>query len=610
MHEREIESHELPPIIQFLSSLDLFKKLDQTALDDLAKSLTLLSIGGGQTLIQQGQTDASLYILFQGRLRVYIDAKEVADIALGQMVGEISLLTSQPRTASVKAIRDSTILKFSKEAFEKFKQKDREAVIDMAQMAIKRLISKPKPTQAGENIITICVGPAGTSNHIPFLRKLVDHLDKIKPTLFMTKERLNAHFGQEVAEAPIHHKDNLKINEWLNSLEEKWGYIVYEMESDLSPWTERCIRQADRLILVAEESISTELNEIEKQLFSQREESGIPSPYLDIVFLHPEKKASGTSLWLEKRPLDNYHHLRLNSEEDFGRLIRFLTGKAFGVVLNGGGIRGFSHAGVMKAFEELKIPIDFIGGSSAGAMVSAMYTVFGAEKTIEICLSKEVAKGSSDFTFPLISLLRGKNASDLYHKYGEEIMIEDTWTRFFCVSTNVSEGKLEIHQRGLIWKAVRASTSLPGIFPPLFNEKGDMLVDGSVLDNMPVGVMRKLLGGGKIFAVNCHMDIAPFPKLMFQETWFSGWKLLFQKWNPFRKKELQYPSILDILRTSLSIAAEELQKKMEKEADYLLKLDTSAYALLDYENREKIIALGYQKAKEELPTLFSKPPKI
>ena len=604
MHERAIETSELPHILTFLASLVHFKKLNRQALQDLAESLTIVSIGGGETLIHEGHVDSTLYILLHGRLSVWVQNKEIANISYGQMVGEISLLTNEPRTASVKAIRDSTVLKLSKESFEKFKEKEGEAVLEIAQMAIKRLIAKPKLTRPGENIITIAVAPSGKSNHTPFLKSLVGHLNKIKPTLLMNKERLNAHFGKEIAETRIDEVDHLKINEWLNSLEEKWGYIIYEMDRELSPWSTRCLRQADRLIFVAEEGMGPEMNEIETAIFSQKKGAAFSS-YLDLVFLHPQKKASGTSLWLEKRSVDNYHHLRLDSEEDFSRLIRFLTGNAFGVVLNGGGVRGFSHAGVMKAIDEMKLPVDFIGGSSSGALMAAMYVSVGADAAIKVCLEKKLWKASSDYTFPFLSLLRGKNACRIYERITGDLKIEDLWTRFFCTSTNVTQGALEIHTQGTLWVALRASSAIPGIYPPIFNDNGDMLVDGSVLDNMPVKVMRKLLGGGKILAVNCHADREYLPKFFLPETWFSGWKLLLHQWNPFRKK-ITIPTIVEILRTSLSIAAEQQQTKMEKEADHILQFQTSKYALLDYSNRHEIVEQGYQMTKSTLPNILSK----
>ncbi len=604
MHERRIEQEEVSQLVTFLASLDLFKNVESDALKDLIASMEFLFLGGGDTLIRQGEIDSTLYILWHGRMRVFVGEATVAEITVGQVVGEIALLTGQPRTATVKATRDSTLLKLTAATFKKFEKIHPEGVLEMAKMAIKRLIGHPRQIMPGENVSTIAIAPAGSSNPHPFLIRLVQELEKTKSTLLVNKERVNKHFGKEIAEVGLHDPDNVKINNWLNQLESEWGFLIYETDAEMSPWTERCLRQADLLILVAEETASKELNSIEQKVLTENNQ--VATPCIDIVFLHPEKKAEGTSLWLEKRPLDNYHHLRLHSEEDFARLIRFFTGKAFGVVLNGGGVRGFAHSGVLKALDELQVPIDFIGGSSAGALVAAMYARYDAKTAVEICKYKDLGRASSDYTLPLISLLRGKNLSDIYHRIAGELMIEDCWTRFFCVSTNVTEGKLEVHEKGLIWVALRASTSLPGIYPPVFDEKGDMLVDGGILDNMPVSVMRRLLGGGKILGVNCHMTMEPLAKMRFKERWISGWRLFFQKFSPFRKKRLRTPpSIFDILRTSLMIAAEEQQKKMEADADYLLKLDTSKFALLNFENREQIIEIGYKVALEQLPKLLN-----
>ncbi|HEY4254839.1 MAG TPA: cyclic nucleotide-binding and patatin-like phospholipase domain-containing protein [Chlamydiales bacterium] len=609
MIERPIPKEEIPDIISFLASLDLFKKLDRGALEALVQEMTLASIGGGETFIHEGKEDPTLYILLQGRLRVYSASGEGsdtfvdhADISVGEIVGEIAILTNFLRTASVRAVRDSLALKLNQKTFEAFEKSHPEEVVKIAKTAIRRVTHKPRPTQPGENVTTIAVIPAGKSNHVPFAERLAKELNQTKPTTLITKALCNERFSKEIAQAKLDEKESVEISQWFTSLEMQGGYLIYETDSEMTPWTERCIRQADRLFLVADSTLSPELNAIETELFNHK----TALSWVEMIFIHPKEETliAGSNGWLVSRAVNNYHHLTLSS--DFARLCRFLTGKAFGVVLSGGGARGFAHTGALKALQKLGIPIDFIGGTSMGSVVAGGYAKLGLEKMLDICYSKDFRKISKDYTFPIVSLLKGKEVSLFYERTYGESYIEDLRTRFFCVSTNVTHLAQQIHTQGLLKTAIRASTSIPALYPPIYDEEGNMLVDGGIVNNLPVDVMRKLLGGGKILAIDCQILGKRAPKKVSPHPWISGWKLLFQKINPFNKKKDLRDSLFDILRTSLGLSSLEKENRMGKEADFLLELDMSRYNLLDFKNAPQIVEIGYTQAMEKLPSILKK----
>jgi NTE family protein len=604
MIERQIQKEEIPDIVSFLLSLDLFKKLGASALEALVQKMSLASIGGGETFIYEGKEDPTLYILLQGRLRVYSvngeNFVDHADIALGEIVGEIAILVDLPRTANVRAIRDSLALKLDKKTFDAFEQSHPEEVIQMAKTAIRRITHKPRPTQPGENVKTIAVIPAAMSDHVPFIEKLVKELQQIRPTMIVNQKLCNEHFGKEIAQAKLDEGDNRIISQWFASLEIHGGYLIFETDREMTPWTERCIRHADRLFLVADADLSPELNSIEKELFQHR----TLLSWIELIFIHPkeETEISGTHNWLVSRSVNNYHHLTLSS--DFARLCRFLTGRAFGVVLSGGGAKGFSHAGALQALQELKIPIDFIGGTSMGSVIAGTYAKFGLEKTVELCHSNRFKKISKDYTFPLVSLLSGKAVSFLYEELYGESYIEDLKTRFFCVSTNVTNLTQQVHTQGLLKTAIRASTSIPALYPPIYDEEGNMLVDGGIINNLPVDVMRTLLGGGQILAIDCRILGKRNPKKISSHPWVSGWRLFFKRMNPFNKEKDLRDSIFDILRTTFTLSSLEKGIRMGKEADFLLELNMAGYTLLDFEDARDIVRIGYEQAIQKLPSIL------
>ncbi len=274
--QRSIMQEEIHNLVAFLSSLDLFCQLNKAALNDLVASMVLVSIGGGEVLIRQGDLDTTSYILLQGRLRVYVEKNQaedlkmaipVAEISIGEIVGEIALLTNQPRTGTVRAIRDSLLLKLDKATFEKFEKQHPHEVVEIAKTALKRLITKSHPTELGENTVTIAVAPAADSDHRPFIQLFVQELNKVKPTLLVNSETYRQFLEKEAVQTPCL-DSNERLIAWLQSLENQYGYLVYETDRTITTWTQRCLRQADRILLVGDSTLDPALNYIEKTLFS------------------------------------------------------------------------------------------------------------------------------------------------------------------------------------------------------------------------------------------------------------------------------------------------------------------------------------------------------
>jgi NTE family protein/lysophospholipid hydrolase len=160
------------------------------------------------------------------------------------------------------------------------------------------------------------------------------------------------------------------------------------------------------------------------------------------VLLHEDTAAlpSNTPQWLTHRQIDNHQHIRWPREDDFQKLSRRITGHALGLVLGGGGARGLAHIGILRAFEEKQIPIDMIGGTSMGAIIAALYAMGHGWADIRDIIRKSFLeiKPLSEYTFPLIAVLRSQKLDRVIHMAFQDINIEDLWLNFFCVSSNLS----------------------------------------------------------------------------------------------------------------------------------------------------------------------------
>jgi NTE family protein/lysophospholipid hydrolase len=592
-------------IVAFFKSIDLFRELNELTLAEFENSLHWVRLSGGESLMQQGDPADCIYFLVNGRLRVVVEHEDgsetaVGEISRGEVVGEMAILTDEPRSATVRALRDSELLMFSKEDFERLLERHPEAMMKITRQIVKRLQRSIRSHRAENTVHAIAVVPAGKGAPLSlFVESLAEALESIGPTLRLSSEIVDRHLEPGAAQTARHGPNNNRIVSWLNEQEAKYRYVIYESDTTPSNWTRRSLRQADRVLSIGRARSDPQLSLIEKEM--RRHGSKETLARVDLVLLHDDssQRPSNTRTWLDPRQVHTCQHLRLDHGGDFNRLTRLLTGRAMGIVLGGGGARGLSHVGALRAIEELQIPIDAIGGTSMGAIIAALYTMDSdIEKVYETCKTVFVDGGSLlDFTFPAVSLTSGgRIGAQLGHFFGDT-KIEDLWLKFFCVSSNLTRAEVKVHRQGEVWRQVRASISLPGILPPVYDE-GDLLVDGGVTNNLPVDVMRTLCDGGTVIALDVSPKVDMKQKEPFGDV-VSGWNVLRHRVSPFREP-LKVPPIASLLMRTTLLGSSSTQNQMAREADLCLTPPLEEYGLLEFGAFEKISEIGYKYAMERL----------
>ncbi len=586
---------------QLLSELEFFKDLSEKSIKHLLDNMSLISIDAGEVLIHPDEDDRSMYVLISGRLQVKKNAdvpsegEVIAEITENSVVGEISLLTGKKRSALVFGIRDCLLLKLDKISYDNFEKKNCESALSLSKKSLERLVSPVKEKLPGEDIRLIAIAPAGDSDHTAFARDLYERLSQKHKTVLIDQDKIESTVGQEMAQSYGEQEKHLNLIRWIQSLENQYRYVIFLTDRQMTPWSERCLRCADYLMFVAEEGVYPALNSIEIEFFGNAKNK---NKFPDLIFLHDEntEQITGTDKWLEKRPIERVFHIRENDETTLDRMIRIISGTSVGIVLNGGGAKGFAHIGVLMALQENNVPIDFIGGSSMGAIIGSGVLLMDIEQGLEWC--EEFANSKfNDYTLPYLSLFKGEKISQsLKGSYGD-LLIEDLWTPFFCVSCNLSKRKLEIHDSGPLFESVRSSISIPSVLPPIYLGD-DIIVDGGVLNNLPVDVMRKKMRGGKIIAVNCNVEKEVEKSKTYSEPFISGWKIFFH--NFFSGKNLKYENLLNIINSTISLASEKHEDQMFQESDYSIGLDTKTIGILEFQKYKEIIDLGYNQTISQL----------
>jgi predicted acylesterase/phospholipase RssA/CRP-like cAMP-binding protein len=586
----------------------LFGSLDAALLEEMEGCLEWLHLGRGEILFHQGDPETGLCILLSGRLQAAVyqadgGVRIVGEVAPGETVGEMGLFTGEPRSAEVKAVRDSELVKLSPAAFRRLADRCPQAVMEISRIVIQRLRRNIRRQEAAGRSTSIALLPATADFPIQeFARSLVEALSSSCSVLHLSGSRLERMLATPgLAQTAPGAADSIRLEAWLDEQETRYEFLIYETDPRPTAWSHRCLRQADRVLIVARAEDGPRPGALERALLG----GDVAARSLLVLTHRPEAALpSGTEAWLEARDVDGHLHLR-RRQEDFQRLARLLSGKAVGLVLSGGGAKGFAHMGVLQALEEAGIPVDLIGGTSMGAVMGAGYAM-GVSPREGVARSKDLFarhRPFKEYTLPLVSLLAGRRLNDLLQELYGDARLEDLWLNTFCISTNLTTAEACVHNRGPVWRAVRGSLAIPGMLEPVIAGE-NLLVDGGVVNNLPVDVMRRRCEG-TVLAVNASpkkdvrlsSELACFP---------TAWQLLAARLNPFRKA-VRVPGIFQVLGRTTMLGSVHHGEAVRDEADFWLDLPLDGFSMLDFAEIDRIVAAGYDYARIKIAAWEERP---
>ena len=388
----------------------------------------------------------------------------------------------------------------------------------------------------------------------------------------------------------------LSIPIFFESLEDNEGMnLLVINETDLE-WSRNCCIYSDLIIVASKFEKDSRITAIEEDLDLYSHEVLSKKVYLLLLHEEDAKQPEHTEKWLAPRTVDMHIHVRKHHAGDIGRFCRIISNKAVGLVLGGGGAKGFAHIGVVKALIEKGIPIDILGGTSAGALygITMAFSDFNMVKMEQLCTESVKQKIlSNDLNVPVLSIMSGKKLTQFIKGIFGERGVEDIWTTVFCVSTNFSKAEMAVHERGKLWRRVRASISIPGIFPPVVIDNS-LHVDGAVMDNLPIEPMYRF-PVAQIYAVSLsglverktnYDDVPTARQLMTSKI--TG------------KKKYKIPGIASIIINSLTLSSVQKQKETRNKVSNYLELDLKGISFMDNKKWRSIIDKGYEQTLDAL----------
>lgn len=567
--------------------------------DALLQRLQWHTVQGGAWLFHQGEAGDALYLLVRGQLQVWLerDAHGLAQpprligrVTPGDSVGELALLTGQPRTAGIRAVRDSQLLRISRATFDALAGSYPDLVMRLAGR-VAALVAGPVAHARGatQNLKAVALLPLDEDDRsVAFIQQLVAALQA-----HGTTRRLDHSFYSEQLAADASATSAALVSA-VQQAEDDHHLLVFQCDPCDSEWTRFALRQSDLIVSIAQAAKSPVIRPWERSLGLTDAGSALRRSL--VLLRGPAADAiEGTGAWLSARQPDFHLQVRSDRSDDIARVARVIAGKAIGLVLGSGACRGFAHLGVYQALCEAGIPVDWLGGTSIGAvMAAAVASDLPPDRCIALTRKAFVqGKPFSDYTLPLVALLSGGRMRRLIRSQMNH-PIEDLALPFFCLSANLGDGSANLHRNGSLAQALEATVSMPGILPPTVVD-GHLAIDGSVLNSLPVNLMWQQ-PVGQVIAVDLaskrsrEIDYAQVP---------SAWTLLRSRLLPGARK-YRVPALMTLMLKATELATLQNIQAQGTQANLLLQPDVRRFGLTQVKAFDRIVEAGYHCAVEQL----------
>lgn len=562
-----------------LSFLSFFDDVGKAALKAVEHEVEWFCLPAGHMLFAEGEPSDALYLLRSGALAAFRDGAMgrpnlLGYIRAGEPVGEMSMLEERSHSASVYAMRDSEIVRLPTASFERLADKHPSLMRELSKMMLRRLRSGPQRDGSEPKVFAL-VSCSPTIDLEYRANELQSALARIGVT--------SAVIGEEAADWP---------GPKLESFEQDHQIVLLMARLGDHNWARRAMGRADRVWLLARGDARPSI-----PLLPADPTPAARLKLLDVLLVHDggDRRASRPREWAEAAEAARVFHWRQERPDDLRRLARTLAGKSVGLVLSGGGARAYAHIGAIDAFRKAGMDFDFIGGASMGAIIAAGLALeWTQEELIERVHDAFVSSNPlGDWRLPVISLAQGRRVDERLEQHFGDVDISDLARPYFCVSSNLSNGRPYIHRSGLLRQALRASIAIPGILPPVI-EGENVLVDGAVFTNFPSEQMKAFHRGS---SAGCDVTRAQGvnPSDFQDAPGFFGW---------VRKNGLnELPPIASLLMRSATAGVMVGKHQAYREAVDLLVLPDTDTDLRQWKRFEETIDAGRRAAEFALSEL-------
>ncbi|MGE5746218.1 MAG: patatin-like phospholipase family protein [Solirubrobacterales bacterium] len=559
---------------RLLGSVPVLAGLSEEQRGQLAKQAREVAVAAGEWLLREGEEGETMYVIRSGQLDIVSEGPPetlIRTIRRGDVVGELALLHAERRSASVRARRNSELLELSRSQFEQLIRKEPSFAIALtrsmgAQLAVSKSPVGSPPAPRAIAVVRLdsrAPGPEAVDRLAKGLRR-AGSLARLDPRAEGSKvELLGA----------------------IERAEDDAERVLLVAGGVAETWTELCLGEADIVVAITSGQPDREWS---------RRASTLKG--CELLVTGGESVSESWLAALEPRELQV-----LTDPDRLGAALdstaRRLTGRAWGVVLSGGGARAFAHLGVIEVLLEAGLVIDRVGGVSLGGLVAGAVATGAGRDTLHTIFKEGIVERNptGDYALPLYALLRGNRTRGLLAEHFGEQRIEELPMRFFCLSCDLVAREAVVHRSGVVHEAVYASLAIPAVFPPVATQDGRLLVDGGVLDNLPVATMAAT-GQGPVVASDVTGQMGAFRR--------PARRRLAKLTRPLRRAltgtESELPRLGETILRTVVVGSTDTVAAARQHADIVITPQVDGVGLMDWKRIDEVREMGRRTAQEAL----------
>ncbi len=566
---------------EFLRNVHLFASLPDALLERVAALAGDVSVRRGEWLFRQGDPADGVYVVRVGHLQVLSEGSEthaINTLTRGAVLGELALLSGSARSASIRALRDTEVLKIEKAHFDALLAEEPELALALTRALSGQLqASRAIRVEKRSRPVTIALHAAGGG--VP-LTELADELSRalcLHGSVAVVQAGRSPETGEKLSRA----ETAARFGPVIERCERDHDQVLMLCgeDSEPTPWDEFCLARADRILAVVPGS---GVAEGEREALAGRLRGA------DLVGYGVEAGSGELSAWIEALDPPATFTIGRDGERraDVARVARRLAGRSLGVVLAGAGARAFAHLGVLEVLLGAGAPVDRVGGVSMGAFVGGLLAQGYDSASIDACCYEEWVRRNplNDYTVPRASLIKGTKARVMLDRVFGETRLEELSRSFYCASSDLRSGRLVIDRHGPLAGAVASSITLPLIAPPARREDA-LLVDGSLLDNLPLAPMSAS-GEGPVLAVDIKNAEEPVEPHEDEKTRQAARRRL--------------PPLTETMARLALLSSANTDESARRHADMTLKVPLAGVGLLEFHQIDAARDAGRRAAEAAL----------
>jgi NTE family protein len=581
-----------------LAAVPLFAGLSDELRCSLAARSQIVHLSAGEWLFQQGEQADALYVVRSGRLEVLQERalgkqehdrerplgehEHVRELGPGSVVGELAPLSGARRSASVRCRRDAELLRLGRAELDGLLESTPGFAAGVSRALARQLQASrmldSEPAGAASTIAVLALTPAAARAGVePLLLRELGRLCRVarldRATLL---DRATARTLQGEAEPGV------ALARALDRLERDHELVLLFAGADEQAWAKACLAQADRTLLLISDPPSANgpglegLASCDVPPASGFRRAGLEG--CDVLLLEPADGPGIAELLELLAPRSTQRVARASFEDDVARVARRLAHRSVGLVLSGGGARAFAQIGVIEELLAAGVVIDRVGGTSMGAFIGALLAQGLDAAEIDARCYEEWVRGSplGDYRLPRHALLGGRRLRAMLER-NLPGLIEDLPRCYYCISVDLIANELVVQRRGGLADAVAASMALPGVLPPVVAGQR-LLVDGAVLDGLPVSVMAGEAEGPIIACDVTERKLRREPQ----------------------GEAPRLPALIDMLANLAFLVTADTAEQAGRHADLLIVPDHDSVGALEFHMLDTLRDAGRRAAHEAL----------